>query len=186
MMYTKDIKNEISRMVNVVNDKFMSKVYPNLPDDLKGCIQQINFQWGHLTEILQTLQQKANDTAAKRLRYPLVFLLTDIPINNSSTGDYPTVSMRIIIAHVTDPNYKADEREQYLFEPFLRPIYKLLMEQIRKSTFFNIEGALIPHTMTERYFWGKSGLFGNTDNIMNDFIDAIEITNLNLRLNKIC
>jgi hypothetical protein len=36
-----------------------------------------------------------------------------------------------------------------------------------------------PHTKTDRYFWGADD---DTKNVFNDFIDAIEIENLELKV----
>ena len=102
----------------------------------------------------------------------------------------------MLIATITDPKYKADEREAINFQPTLLPLYYQLLDQIRECGHFYINyDRSIPHEFTKRMFWGRNGLFGNTTwgkqggytnvgNIFNDYIDAIEIDNLQLTIKK--
>ena len=45
----------------------------------------------------------------------------------------------------------------------------------------------IEHTKIDRLFWGKEGLYANEGNIFEDFLDCIEIRDLELNVySKIC
>jgi hypothetical protein len=39
------------------------------------------------------------------------------------------------------------------------------------------------HDMIERFYWGREGIYNNAGNVFNDYIDAIEIRNLDLKIN---
>jgi len=120
-------------------------------------------------------------------KYPLIALFTDFDQekNNETAGYYCNANFHLIIANITtNKENNAEERLTQNFRPILEPIYLEFMKQIKLSGFF-ICGYEIPHTKTDRYYWGKNGLFGQEGNIFSDYIDAIEITNLKLKVKKI-
>jgi hypothetical protein len=45
---------------------------------------------------------------------------------------------------------------------------------------------LFEHQKYDRLYWGKQGLYGNSGNIFNDFIDAIEINELKFEILNTC
>jgi hypothetical protein len=48
--------------------------------------------------------------------------------------------------------------------------------------FSTADYTLIPHTKIERYYWGKEGEFNNTQSIFGDWLDAIEVRDLKLKV----
>lgn len=148
--------------------------------------QNIHFIFGPATEIRDTLAQMSADQTVAQGKYPMIALITDM---NESRGlnyqDYATINANIIIATLTQQSLKAQERLDTSFEQTLYPIYFELLRQITRSRYFILNyDRLIPHTKIDRFNWGRQQLF-NDANLGTDFIDAIEIQNLNVRVHHI-
>ncbi len=147
-------------------------------------IVAINYLFGHPLELIATLQEKQKSPTSKMNIYPLVMLFTDIPEHWGNPGGYyADVTLQMVIAYSSKPDLKAADRLTKNFLPILLPIYQELMKQIVASGYFvtqNQKG--LKHIKLDRYYWGKTGLYGNTANQFNDFLDAIEIKDLQLKL----
>jgi hypothetical protein len=140
------------------------------------------YEHGHVLEVANTLSEKSKGNTLKFQKYPLVVLIEDIKEakgKNSDANGNPDIS--IFIATLSKPTLNAEERKVASFDPILTPLYESLKYWIHYSRLFStIDYTLIEHTVFERYYWGKQAEFANTKNIFNDWLDAIEIQNLNL------
>jgi hypothetical protein len=103
-----------------------------------------------------------------------------------ASGVYADVSLNIIICHQTEGDYKVAERMPNVFKPVLYPIYYSLIKQLTKHNLtFAASPDLVSHDKYDRAFWGTSKLVGGggTDrSMLNDFVDAIELQNLQLKI----
>lgn len=154
----------------------------------------VNYMYGHPIEIANTLLELSKSELTENMRYPLLALLTDFSEKKDSPDYYCKSNLNFIIANITDPNYKADERTEASFRSVLHPIYEEFLNQIRKSKHFLIQyDEAIPHTQVDRYYWGrngtldnevwgKAGIYGGEGNIFNDYIDMIEIIGLEIKV----
>lgn len=148
----------------------------------------LNFLHGHPLEIVQVLQERLNSPDHKDSRFPLIALFRDFKITKGKKTEADIVgdaSLNMIIAMQTDPLYRADQREALVFKPILYPIYNELLRQIKLSAHYSVNYAGIDHDQTDRYYWGRTGLYGNTGNTFNDYLDAIEIENMKLKVKSI-
>lgn len=146
----------------------------------------IYYMYGHPKEIVGRLQEKAKSTTKKDTAFPLICLLTDIPEEHGPAGFYSEVKLNIIICTSTQQNFRSEERTTSNFKPILYPIKDELLKQVARYPQFGPAREL-NYRSIDRYFWGKNGLYGSEGNIFNDYIDAIEIQNLQITiLNKIC
>ena len=148
------------------------------------------YMHGHPLEIIDLMNQKDTDEVYKFQKYPVIVLFQDF---TEEMGQEMTVisegTFNLIIAAETSVDYTASQRYTNTFRPTLYPLYDLLMKYIPKSGLFkNVATGMVPHSKTDRLFWGREGLYGNEGNIFNDRIDAIEIENLTLQMkpSKIC
>lgn len=182
------IKDDIERITTLVSRRFMAEVYPKLTKDLQNTMRQISFFWSHPLEIVNTLQELSEHPDLMFEKFPCIMLYTDIPVRVGASGDYDTCSLNIIIANRTQPNYRASDREQYNFIPILRPIYQMFLMELKNSTVFSVNDIALDakHTYIERYYWGKESIYGNTGNITTDYLDAIQLQDLQLTLTNQC
>ena len=141
------------------------------------------FKYGHLTEITTMLSEKDKSENYQYQKYPLIVLLLDIPEKKGINPIiYSEISVRIWICTPTRKEYTSELRTANSFKLVLQPIYDLLMQKIISSGYFNYDKMVgIPHIKTDRYFWGTDN---GTTNVFNDFIDAIDIENMELKIKK--
>lgn len=146
---------------------------------LPNGFKMLNYEYGSLKEIQETLNQKKNNVST---RWPLVWLVEDIPQDRANqNGFYADVSLNLIIATPTKKDWKSYQRDAETFDPVLRPIYWALLKSVSRTTAFRSPDEFrgINHTMTERKYWGRDD---HASNLFSTFIDAIEITNLELKI----
>jgi hypothetical protein len=100
---------------------------------------------------------------------------------------YSVPEINLIIATLTDPNIDADTRYANNFFTTLYPLYNSLLSAIHYSRYFRTYSPkTIEHTKINRLYWGKSGEFANVKNIFGDWLDAIEINNIQLIVEESC
>ena len=158
-----------------------------------GVIQAASpyYMFGHPKEIINMLLKKDKHDVQKYNKYPLIALFQDF---TEGIGEDQFVSssvddLNLVIVMNTSQDYTAKNRYDNTFRTVLYPLYDLLIKHIEQSGWFKDVGpGLVPHDKIDRLYWGRSGLYGNEANIANDFIDAIEIQNLqlNMRLKQNC
>jgi len=180
-------------IVSAVSDNILSTIQANelalaqevIPDMAVSNIEQINYQFGHLKELITTMKEWESAPDYRTKKYPLVALLMDFPERNGDNGGYYSeVTLQVLIAYVTEPTFKAEERYTKVFEPILLPIYYELLNQIEASAEFVSKGMrFIKHTKIDHPFYGKGGLSDTAGNVFADTVDAIEVQNLVLTTN---
>lgn len=152
------------------------------------------YEHGHILEIANTLSEKdkANGVFSYQ-KYPLIILKQDYKWTRSVDKDaiFAEVLANIIICNSSDPNYKAKDRYDVNIRPVEYPLYDRFMESIFYSGLFNVSTIQNPvdHDGYDRPFWGSDINPNNTTNILNDYIDAIELQNVRLEIlrgNEIC
>lgn len=145
-------------------------------------IETIAYMHGNMKEIVANLAEYTNNPAYKTKKFPIFILVEDIRINRANSDFYGvTDGMSIIIANHTKAEYKSAEREAKNFVPILRPLYQNFLKQIASHPAFNVRSERkVPHKVTERKYWGADE---HTVNVLGDYIDAIEITEMNLPIN---
>lgn len=152
-------------------------------------ISTINYAYGHPKELIGTLAQLDRTTQLKFTKYPLVYLLMDFAEDrNKMLGSYASVNLNIILLHQTDDTYKMEERMNYVFKPVLYPIYYALLRGITEHRLVN-EGdpQELRHKKFDRGYWGREAIGGTDGNQLNDYVDALDITNLQFTiLNNNC
>lgn len=154
-------------------------------DDSPSLIQTIDYQYGHKRELIETLLQKDKSDEERELKYPLIYLVQDFPEDrNKIPGIYAEVSLNIIIAHHTVNTHKITERYSKVFKPVLYPIYDQFIKQLCKhKQIHDVSELTLKHRKTDRSYWGRNAVGGNDQNKLNDYVDAIEIDNLILKIN---
>lgn len=145
----------------------------------------IFFMHGHILEIVQELKKLSEDKQSKAMRFPLVALLRDFPeTKGQEIGIYSEARLNLIIATRTEPTYNSEKRKANSFIPVLYPIWEALEKQINWGQEFNTSGIGLDYTQIDHYFWGREGIYGSDANIFNDWIDCIEIRDLNLKIKQ--
>lgn len=142
----------------------------------------VYYMYGHPMEINNRLQKLTDSPTEGSKKFPLIILFTDITIDKSVVGFYGSVSLRMLIANFTLPEYISEQRTEINFKPILHPIKKELINQIDRHDRFTYEDELI-YKETDMYYYGSEI---NKANIFNDRIDAIELRDIKLNIKNKC
>lgn len=145
-------------------------------------IQRIHYQFGHPKMVIEELIKLHKPQANQYKKYPLIAVFEDVP-ERPVASNVATISPRIVIAWQTQQGYTREQRDELSFKPILLPIYDEFMRQLKSSPYL-ISNYLRPGERTMRPFWGREGLYGNEGNIFNDFLDCIEIRNIELTIRQ--
>ena len=141
----------------------------------------VNFEGGRSYEIVKSLIEKDNVQVLQSLKYPLVAVLMPV-VENNGTGFQIVRVNRIVIAHLTNQDISVDQRysPEEVFKTVLYPCYKELLRQLAWSTSTSMgDPWAIPHACFDnpsRQSIGKG---------LQDYVDTIEIGNLELILHQI-
>jgi hypothetical protein len=150
--------------------------------ELHDTLGDVHYIYGHPTEAVNTILEMTKNVKTAAKKYPLIYLYMDFDEDHDGTIEQGfTVSLHLAIATWTQPGWKADKRYTEKFKPVLYPIYDELMYQIARSGYFMVYSQhKIPHTKTDRPYWGSSNGRGN---IADDHCDCIELSNMKLLVN---
>ena len=146
----------------------------------------IQFMYGPVEEIEANLIAITNSFGlpggSAESGYPLIAVFQDFPENREGNGGYyADVTLPIVlIATLTDKNYKAPQRYENSFKPVLYPIYELFMEELSSNG--AIVGTDHAHTKYDRLYYGKRTL----GTAVSSYVDAIELQNLKLTVAQSC
>lgn len=140
----------------------------------------LNFQYGFIEELNETLNQMEKDPAQSELKFPLVWLEEPYVMNRDEAAFFGEASVNIYIINSTTKTWKAFERMDNNYKPILYPIYRELIKQIPISVAF---GATVEqgqkHTITKGYYWGDS-----QKSVLNDAVDCLKIGAFGIQINN--
>ncbi|MFA6989829.1 MAG: hypothetical protein WC197_07150 [Candidatus Gastranaerophilaceae bacterium] len=137
---------------------------------------------GHPLEIINTLQEYTNIASLKLKKFPLIALFEDFESTGREGLFLTKAKLNIFIITDTLPTYKASERYVNTFDTVLTPLYNLLIKHMKLSRFIFTPFNKSLGTPINHLYWGKNGLYGNDGNVFNDYVDAIEIKNLDFKV----
>lgn len=140
-------------------------------------LDNITFYYSTPNEFIEHLTKLGNKQNRK---YPFFFVNSlNVRYNEADKLCYVD---DIVIATLSKPEWKADERELKSM-PILKGIYNEFIRRTKFDKYVKLhkEGDMYPH-----FFYGKTGLTGYDGSIVPDFIDAIQLKNYVFRLKKEC
>lgn len=141
------------------------------------------YEYGHPLEIVNTLVQKTNNTSYRAKKFPMICLFQDFKETMDVEGRSAD-GLNLVICTDTQPTYSASDRYTNTFKTILYPLWDMLIKYMKQSN--KINQNVFEYDKYDRLYWGKQGLYGNTGNIFNDYLDAIEIMNLSLNFIEKC
>ncbi|MDR1155073.1 MAG: hypothetical protein LBL04_10190 [Bacteroidales bacterium] len=158
----------------------------------KSTGKKVFYQYGNIIELDGILQSYSNSTKEFReQKYPAIFLLTDFRERRNSHPDYETEAfLQLLIVEGSMKEYSTADRYGKVFKPVLHPIYEAFIKQLEKdSRIVKQKYGVLPHDFINRSLISGFELrtqSGKTKNLFSDYIDAVEINNLNLIILKNC
>lgn len=176
----------ISDTLQILTQRTETAILANPAIDFgNGLAKKVYFMHGHPKEILVRLQKLTEGPSTKNKKYPLIVLFRDIKetISEGMYGFTSSSKPRIAIITITKPEFRADQRKEKNFDPILIPIFEEFIRQVKQSEFFGSPTTeQLEIVKWDRYYWGVDLA---DKNILNDYIDAIDIESISLNLDNI-
>ena len=146
--------------------------------------RNVSYLFGDWNYISNQLTVWGKSPKTSPLKFPIICLYS--PFTEERDAEDVRVSLEFIIMVNTEKNYSNEDRESISFDKVLRPIYRLFMDEIRGDRrFVSDYRGVVPHQYTENYRYGRVGVLGPDGKPFRDFIDAIEIKNLDLTIKNV-
>ena len=139
------------------------------------------YEYGHATEIVNTLMEKDQLDIWKLKKYPAIFLILKPEMEEDRDKYTSEVEVDIVIVTDTRPEWKAKERDLNVFNPILIPLYDRFILELGRT-----QGIIFgtgKHKYVKHYFWGSTQTGAN---VANDYADAIEVKKLNFKTFPTC
>lgn len=142
----------------------------------------LNYQYGYLTELAETIKQYGDSPEFAPKRFPLVWLKPRFKIVRGNGNYFGEVrDMRLFVMQASDPKLKARERLEASYKPVIYPIYRELIEQLNQHPAISMEYHRA-HAVIDDFFWGE-----NQQTVLPQVVDCLTIENLTLAINtKTC
>ena len=176
------IKNELvwemDRLVQITSDKLLTQLQAVQPNTVA-----INFQFGSPIEIKSQLAQLGKGVRRAE-KWPCIFLYRPYE-EGVGVGEFETVKLTMLIANYTTSSRLSRDRQIENFEPILLPIYRELMKQIARTSFFVVANpdTDMKHKRLLHDYFGKDST-PDAKRVLHDYADVIEIRDLELKLSN--
>lgn len=138
----------------------------------------LNYQYGYVEELNETLQQWSKNPDYAVLKFPLVWVMQPFTVQRGMDRMiYGSVEgLRIFIITGSVPTLKAKDRMEQTFKTVLYPIYRELMAKVNRHAAF-VSCLERKHKVTDFYYWGE-----NQKSVLQDVIDCLEISQIELKI----
>lgn len=171
----------------------------NIPDLFKVCAQRVHntfstrvedpfpvyFDHGHYDAVNKNLVSVDESITAKDQKYPLIWMITPFEERIDPRQDYYCELHGLdilILMGISAGEPIAGQTEKY-FKPRLWPILEEFKKQLCDSGLFQLlSPEVIPYEYVKDWHY-QSGVAGGR-NLFNDFIAAVQIKGLKLRVNE--
>ena len=145
----------------------------------------INYIFGNAQYVKDCLDAMSKAAVTNDMKFPLVALFCPFTEQRDLPDCYSKAKVNILIACSSSKEWSNEERLVKSFHGILRPIYRRLKEELIADgrIDFGYNG-LMPHDYSENYSYGRYGAHTGTGDALSEPIDAINISNLELKIKK--
>lgn len=149
-----------------------------------GC-PAINYTFGNARYVSDRLDELSKSESGIAMKFPLIALFCPFVEHRDSPDYHSKAKVRITIACATAQQYSNEQRRELSFENVLRPIYRNFLLALKNDgrLDFGYDG-IVRHDYSENYSYGRYGALTDTGEEVSDFIDAINLSNLEIIVKK--
>lgn len=143
---------------------------------------EIHYVFGNAQYVKTHLEELSKNIGEK---FPLIALFCPFNEQRNSPDYYTKAKVRILIAHSTSRSWSNEQRLKTSFKKVLRPIYNRFLEALKEDGRFDFGyEEHVSHDYSENYSYGKYGAYTEAGEEVSEPIDAINITNLELKVKQ--
>lgn len=154
---------------------------------LAGMETPLPISFGYWITVVNELSLQALDQSKDDVTYPRIIIQADFTEDRNDSNLYEAESrVRIYVVDQTIEDYTTDQRIENKYEPLLYPLYDDVIFTLYRSGLFvwdddNLPLGNVPHKKQDLFYMSNEG---QSQNKLNNIVDAIEIDIENLRLRK--
>ena len=145
---------------------------------------KVFFDWGHYDAVNKNLYSKSKAVHDKT-RYPLIWMVTPFDERSNPKQDYycELSGLDFLFLMGTIGTDSMEKTTGKAFQPRLWPVVDAFKEAIADSGYFQVLSAdAIPYDYQKDWYFKSVG--EGKGNLFNDYIDAVQLKNVRLRVNE--
>ncbi len=148
----------------------------------------IHYVFGNSQYVKDNLDELSKTPEGSDIKFPLIALFCPFEEKRDSPDYFSKATVNVLIATSTSREWSNEERLSLSFRNILRPIYKRLLETLKKDGRFDFGyDEVVKHKYSENYSYGRYGARTGTGDAVSEPIDAINISNPELTIkNQTC
>lgn len=152
--------------------------YPYWESMLYGSEREFKIQYYAGTQEETSQNMRNLDKSSKDLKFPAIFNIA--PYKKEKSGNTTYLYLNLCFVAPVNSEWLTEQRDRYVFKLLLRPMWDHFKSVLVNSEYFTLNYGDLNYTDYEVFTTGES--FGQLLNHYNDWIDAIEVHNLQLPL----
>lgn len=143
----------------------------------------IHYVFGNAQYVKDKLDELSKSPRGNDMKFPMIALFCPFNEQRNSPEYYTRAKVRILIACSSDKGWSNEQRLETSFKNILRPIYNRFIESLKEDVRFDFGyDEHIAHEYSENYSYGRYGAHTGTGESVSEPIDAINISNLELKV----
>ena len=143
----------------------------------------VSYRFGNAQYLKDCLDVNSKSYIGTIAKFPLIHLFCPFNEQRNLPDLHSKASVRLVITCSSRKDWSNEERLVYSFQNILRPIYRAFLEKLEEDgrLDFGYDG-IVPHSYSENYSYGRYGAFTPSGEEVSEPIDAIVISNLELKV----
>lgn len=144
---------------------------------------EIHYVFGNAKYVKDNLDELSRTPTGNSMKFPLIALFCPFNEKRNSPDYYSEAKVRVLIAHSSVRKWSNEQRLVTSFQNVLRPIYNRFIEALKEDGRFDFGyDGHVRHDYSENYSYGRYGAYTDTGEEVSEPIDAIVISNLELKV----
>lgn len=144
---------------------------------------EINYIFGNAQYVKDRLDKMSKSVANNNVKFPLIALFCPFKEQRDVPDYFSKATVQVLIACSSSKEWSNEERLVLSFQNILRPIYERLKAELLADGRIDFGyKELMPHEYSENYSYGRYGAHTGTGDALSETIDAINISNLELKI----
>lgn len=144
---------------------------------------EINYTFGNAQYVKDRLDELSKTSKGNEIKFPLIALFCPFNEQRNTPDYYTKAKVRVLIACSSSQQWSNEQRLQTSFQNILRPIYNRFLDALIDDGRLDFGYDLnVNHEYSENYSYGRYGAHTGTGDALSEPIDAINISNLELKV----